>query len=439
MNKQYCVISCPIDTYSGYGARARDFVKALYELKKDEWDIQILSQRWGSTPWNYIENNKSDWEWILPLINQNNQLTQQPDIWIQITVPNEFQPIGKYNIGVTAGIETTICDATWIDGINRMNLTLVSSTHAKAVFENTIFEERHKETNQVVRQVKLEKPIEVLFEGVDTSKFYFVEESNLQKTKLVNSLSEIKESFCYLFVGHWLPGDIGEDRKNVGLLIHTFLDTFKDKKSQPALILKTAGAGSCIMDRDMMLEKINSIRNAVDSKNLPNIYLLHGEIKDEEMNNLYNHPKVKAMVNLTKGEGFGRPLLEFTTSKKPLIVSNWSGHTDFLDNEFSCMVNGEIKQIHPSAVVQNILIPESGWFNPDINQVKYFLKDVFENYEKYIDKAKRQSYKCKTQFSFDKMKELLSIIIEQVPKKQQLKLPTLKKIELPKLKKEQSI
>jgi glycosyltransferase involved in cell wall biosynthesis len=435
MNKQYCVVSCPIDTYSGYGARSRDFVKALYELKKDEWNIQIIPQRWGSTPWNYIDDNKTDWGWLEPMLNQTGQITQQPDVWIQITVPNEFQPIGKYNLGLTAGIETTICDPSWIDGVNRMNLTLVSSDHAKKVFESTCFEERDKNTNQVVRQLKLEKPVEVLFEGVNVEKFFSIEESKLQKTKLVKSISDIKEAFCYLFVGHWLQGEIGEDRKNVGLLIHTFLDTFKDKKTRPALILKTSGAGCSIMDRDTMLEKIDGIRNSIDSKDLPSIYLLHGEVEDDEMNNLYNHPKVKAMINLTKGEGFGRPLLEFAMAKKPIIVSNWSGHVDFLDAEFSCLISGEVKQIHPSAVVQNILLPESSWFNPKVSEVKHYMKDVFDNYNKYTDNAKRQSHKCKTNFSFDKMKDLLSVIIERVPKKVELKLPTLKKIQLPKLKK----
>jgi hypothetical protein len=435
MNKQYCVISCPIDTYSGYGARSRDFVKALYELKKDEWQIEILPQRWGSTPWDYIKENEEDWGFLLPLMNENNQLPQQPDVWIQITVPNEFQPMGKFNIGVTAGIETTICDPTWIDGLNKMNLNLVSSNHAKQVFQSTTFEERNQQTQQLIRQLSLQKPIEVLFEGVDLNKYFFLEDNDLPETKLVESLDEIKESFCYLFVGHWLQGDLGEDRKNVGLLIHTFLDLYKDKKQKPALILKTSGAGASIMDRDMMLEKIDAIRNSISSKDLPNIYLLHGELIDEDMNSLYNHSKVKAMISLTKGEGFGRPLLEFTTAKKPIIVSNWSGQIDFLDPEFCCMINGEVKQIHGSAVVQNMLLPESSWFTPSISETKYYMKDVFENYSKYLDNAKRQSHKSKTQFSFDKMKELLSMIIEVIPKKIELKLPTLKKIELPKLKK----
>jgi hypothetical protein len=432
MNKQYCVISCPIDTYSGYGSRARDFVKALYELKKDEWKIEILAQRWGATPWGYIKDHHEEWGWVESMINKTQQMHAQPDVWIQITIPNEFQPIGKFNIGVTAGIETTICDHTWIEGLNRMNLNLVSSNHAKQVFQGTSFEQKDQ-AGRTVNVLKLQKPVEVLFEGLDLNKYFHKEK--LEKTELVTNLDQIKESFNYLFVGHWLSGEIGEDRKNVGLTIKTFLETFKDKKSKPGLILKCSGAGSSIMDRDQLLEKIDEIKKSVPAKDLPNVYLLHGELDDSDVNDLYNHEKVKAMINLTKGEGFGRPLLEFSVCKKPIIASNWSGHIDFLDKEFCCLVSGEIKQIHPSAVVQHMLIPESGWFSANMTEVKYYLKDVFENYDNYIDKAKRQSYRSKTQFSFDKMKELLSVNLEIVPKKVELKLPALKKIELPKLKK----
>lgn len=434
MSKQYCVISCPIDTYSGYGARSRDFVKALYELKKEEWEIEILAQRWGATPWNYIKENSKDWSFLEPHINKTGQLTRQPDVWIQITVPNEFQPVGKFNIGVTAGIETTVCHASWLDGLNRMNLNLVSSEHAKTVFKNSFFEEKNQQ-GQTIRQIKLEKPVEVLFEGVDLNKYFIVEEKNLSKTELVKSLDSIKESFCYLFVGHWLQGEFGEDRKNVGLMLKTFLETFKGKKNKPALIMKTSGAGSSIMDRDELLKKISLIKGFVEDKDLPNVYLLHGDIQDEDINALYNHPKVKAMVNLTKGEGFGRPLLEFSLMKKPIIVSNWSGHIDFLSQDFCCLLSGEIKQIHPSAVVENMLIPESGWFSANVGETKFYLKDIFEDYDKYTEKAKRQAYRSKSQFSFEKMKELLSINLEAIPKKVELKLPTLKKIELPKLKK----
>jgi len=188
------------------------------------------------------------------------------------------------------------------------------------------------------------------------------------------------------------------------------------------------------MDRDDMLKKIDQIRSLVEG-NLPSVYLLHGEIDDKDMNNLYNHPKVKAMFNLTKGEGYGRPLSEFTLSKKPIIVSGWSGQIDFLDPEFTCLVQGELKNVHPSAQVPNMILAESMWFSPDINRASEYLKSVYEKYSKYEELAKRQSHISKTKFSFDEMKRVLSTYLDKIPKQTPIQLPQLKKIELPKLKK----
>ena len=351
---------------------------------------------------------------------------------MQITIPNEFQPVGKYNIGVTAGIESNLSQATWIEGLNRMDLNLVSSNHSKQVFEATTFQKQSKD-NQPLGEIKLEKPIEVLFEGADTNIYKVLDK--IPSSNLASTLNNIPESFAYLFVGHWIQGDFGEDRKNVGLLIKAFLEVFKNKKSTPALILKTSSAVSSYMDRDEILKKIQAITKTTKANSLPNVYLLHGEFSDNEMNELYNHPKVKAMVSLTKGEGFGRPLLEFSLSKKPIITSAWSGHIDFLNREFVPLIGGNLTNVHPSAA-NDWLIKESKWFTPNSNEVGYYLKDVFENYKKYTDGAKRQAYKSKNEFSWDKMKEQVDNIFTQyipdLPKKVELKLPNLKKINLPK-------
>ena len=432
--KHLCVISCPIDCYAGYGARSRDIVKAIIDLKKDEWDVKIIPQRWGNTPWGFIEDHNEEWGFLKNHFLNTPQLPKQPEVWMQITVPNEFQSVGKFNIGITAGIETTICDASWIEGINRMNLTLVSSEHAKKVFQDSKFEKRDQKTNQLLGNIQLEKPVEVLFEGADINKYKVLESKDIKTVDF-----DIKESFAYLFVGHWLQGHLGEDRKNVGLLVKAFYETFKNKKNKPALILKTSGAGSSYMDRDQILAKINQVKETVNSKDLPNIYLLHGDLSDEEINELYNHPKVKAMISLTKGEGFGRPLLEFSLIKKPIIVSKWSGHLDFLNEEFVSLIPGELKQVHPSAAVPNIILAESSWFSPDTGHVGHYLKDIFENYKDYKEKANRQTFYAKSNFSWEKMKEktneLFTKYIPEFPKQVQLKLPQLKKIELPKLKK----
>ena len=428
--KPLVVISCPADTFSGYGARSRDI--ALPLIKSGKYDVKILPQRWGSTPWGFLDNENPDHKLIKDCFLVNNQLPKQPDVWIQITVPNEFQPTGKFNIGITAGIETTICAAQWIEGLNRMNLNLVSSEHAKKVFQDSRFEKRNSQTQQVEGVIQLTAPVEVLFEGANLDIYKKLDKVDGEVDVI---LSSIKEEFNCLFVGHWLQGELGQDRKDVGMMIKTFLETFKNKKQRPGLILKTSSATSSVMDREEMLSKIRAIQSQVTG-DLPSIYLLHGELLDEEMNELYNHPKVKAFVSFTKGEGYGRPLLEASISAKPVIASGYSGHTDFLDPEMSILLPGEIKQIHPSAVVNDMLIAESGWFTIDYSAATKALEEVYKNYKKWSEGAKRQAYRSRTEFSLEKMAiKLLNMLDAKVPKPVEFKLPQLKKIELPKIKK----
>jgi len=432
MSKNTCVIYAPVDTLSGYGARARDTVKSIIELKKDEWDIKIISCGWGNTPVGFIEENP-EWHFLNPYILPTPQLPAQPDIFMWITIPTEFQKVGKYNIGITAGLETDIVPGDWVEGVNRMDLVLVSSEHSKKAFLESKYQRINNQTKQVEGTIEVTTPIEVIFEGFDTNIYKHLDKPN----KEIGALNTIPEDFCYLFVGHWLQGDLGEDRKNVGMLIKAFFEVFKGKKNKPALVLKTSIVGPSYMDRDEILKRIQQIRNTVNSKDLPNIYLLHGEFTDAEMNEIYNHPKVKAMVCLSKGEDFGRPLLEFTQSKKPIIATNWSGHVDFLNPEFVTLIGGTMTSVHPSAANQ-WLLKESQWFTPEAGQVGYHLRNIFENYKDYVDGGKRQGFYAKTNFSFEKMTEKIAEYLKripEIPKQAQLKLPQLKKVELPKLNK----
>ena len=260
-------------------------------------------------------------------------------------------------------------------------------------------------------------------------------QKNLEPKKVKLNLDKIKESFCFLFVGHWLQGDIGEDRKNVGLMLKTFLETFKNKKKKPALVMKTMSGAASIMDREDILKKIDAIRKGVTGS-LPNVYLIHGEIEDGDMNHLYNHPKIKAMVSFTKGEGFGRPLLEFSLIDKPIIASGWSGQLDFLHKDYTALCGGKINPIDKSAQVKGMLIEGTQWFDVDHNYVNHFYNDVINNYNGWVEKAKNQGKHSRDNFNFNKMKdkisEILSRNLKELPKKMELKLPGMDKIKMPK-------
>ena len=428
-------ISCPVDTYSGYGARSRDVVKAIIEM--DKYDVKIIPQRWGDTAWGFLEEHE-EWSYLLKYFFQPppNQPVEKPDIWMQITIPNEFMPNGHYNIGMTAGIESTVAPMDWVQGCGRMNMVLGSSKHSIDILKGTTFDKRDERTKQVIEKIQFNPntKTDVLFEGFN--------EDTYKKTNEILDLPEIKESFCFLFVGHWIQGAFGHDRKNVGLLVKSFLETFKNKQKQPALILKTSAGVVSYMDRDTILKKIDDIKKTVKGK-LPKIYLIHGDLLDEEMNQLYNHPKVKCMVNITKGEGFGRPLLEFTQTKKPIIATGWSGHTDFLKPDMSILLPGTLGDLHPS-VRNQWFVEGAKWFDVDTMALGKALKDMYKNYKNWTHKAKQQGNFAKENFTYTKMKEKFSKILEEnitaTPKQVPLQLPKLKKVggdnkpNLPKLK-----
>jgi glycosyltransferase involved in cell wall biosynthesis len=434
--KPLCVVRAPCATRSGYGDMSRDIIRHIIEY--DKYDVKVHSVNWGDTPMNALNENNPKDKMILDRIIKE-PLNTRPDLFVSISIPNEFEPIGKFNIGITAGIETTIAAAPWIDGCNKMDAVFTISEHSKNVFTMSKYAFQKPDGSQGI--LELTKPIEVLHNCIDTE--VFDKKSPLDKN-LSDKLNELPEQFLYLFVGHWLRGDFGEDRKNVGFLIKIFLETFKQVKDKPlpALVLKTSNAGFSLLDREELLSKIDQLKKSVvlsPGQSLPNVYLIHGELNEPEMNTLYNHPKVKAHVSFTKGEGFGRPLLEASVSGKPVIASGWSGHMDFLTQEECVLVGGELKNVHPSAAWENILLTESQWFAADPQQCANALSAVFFDYTTYKNNAYSLANRNRKNFSYESIRkktfDLLDKYVPDFPKQVPLILPKLKKIELPTLKK----
>ncbi len=438
------LITGPVATRSGYGSHARDLVRSLVAM--DKFDIHINSLRWGNCPMNALNEKDPNDKLIIDRIMTSNELSKQPDVHIQISVPNEFTPLAKYNIGVTAGIETTSPKPEWVDGLNKMDLNIVPSTFTKKVFDDVSYEKIDERTKQKVGELKSTRPMEVLFEGVDTSIF---KKTNEFSKDFVDEINKIPEKFIFLYAGHWLQGKLGQDRKDTGMLVKTFLETFKNKVKQPALLMKTSGATFSIIDRNEILEKIENIKNTVSGK-LPNIYVLHGDLTDDEMNQMYNHPKVKAHVSFTHGEGFGRPLLEASLSEKPIIASDWSGHKDFLNNKLSVLLPGALVDVPKSGLSKDYRVDGAKWFTINYQYASKIMLDIFKNQRKYNLNSKKLAIGNRVKYSLDSMTKKFDGILkkylpkfEDAPQQIDLNLPKLKKvgdtapkkIQLPKLKK----
>jgi glycosyltransferase involved in cell wall biosynthesis len=441
--KKLMLICAPVSSRSGYGDHARDLVRSFIE--HDEYDVKIFDVPWGECPRNALDKNNENDKKILNCLLPQPQVDRQPDVYVDIRIPNEFQQWGKFNIGITAGIETSAVSSNWIESCNKMDLIIVPSEHSKQGFASALYERMQTLPDgkqQKIGELRLEKPIEVLFEGTDEDFYKPLDNSSL------DLVDDIKEDFCFLHVGQWTQGGYTEDRKNISKMIKIFYESFANKKQQPALILKSNGATYSIMDREDCLKKINQIKDMFPKDwKLPNVYLLHGSLSMEEMNKLYNHPKVKAFVSLTHGEGFGRPLLEATMVGLPVITSNWSGHIDFLSETNSMLIGGELKQVPKSVVWKDIIIPESHWFEVNETQAYKAMNYCFEKYDEVKEKALNLMKVNREKFTLSKMTEKLGEILEQkisnAPTQVDLSLPKLKKIDssqpskikLPKLKK----
>ena len=442
MSKPVCLVTAPVATRSGYGAHSRDICRAL--IKLDRYDVKIWNVRWGNTPVNALHTDDPNDKIIIDRLIPTPDLPKQPELHIHIVVPNEFQPIAKYNIGITAGLEMSVVPPKWLEGMNRMNMNIVPATFVKKVMEDCKFDIHDDKTNSKVGELKSEKPIEVLFEGADTNIYKKTTEFSKD---FLDEMKNVEESFNFLYVGHWLQGNLGEDRKDTGMLVKVFLETFKNMKKKPGLIMKTSGAGFSVLDREDILNKIEAIKEGVDG-DLPNVYFLHGDLSDAEMNGLYNHPKVKAHVSFTHGEGFGRPLLEASLSGKPVIESNWSGHVDFLPKNLSILLDGSLSEVKKGAIADDFKVDGQKWFVVNYTQAVAVLKDVYKSYKKYTFNAKKLATINKSKFSLDAMTrqlgKLLDKYVPEFPEEVKLELPKLKKVgstdepakvQLPKLKK----
>ena len=420
MQKPLLVLQAPIATRSGYGDHSRDILKSLFKL--DKYDVKIVPTRWGNTPQDQINPQTEFGQKILQ--NVVTKVDREIDVFIQISVANEFKKIGKYSIGITAGVETTVAPQDFLSSGNNMDLIITPSEFTKDVLVNTSYTQVDKKTQKELGQIKLQTPVEVLFEGVDTTIFNGKSKSSI--------LDSVDTDFNFLFVGHWLAGDLGQDRKDVGMMIKTFCTVFKNlpKNQQPGLILKTSSAGFGVGAREDIAQKIKHTTKEYGDK-CPPIHLVFGDLSESELNDLYNDEKVKAKIMFTKGEGYGRPLAEFATTGKPIIVSNWSGYKDFLPEENTVYLEGELKNVHESAS-NKFLLKEARWFNVDYSKAASKIFDVHKNYKKYAKQSEGLKSNINKNFILDKMTtklgEILDKYVKVQPKKVEFKLPSINKI-----------
>jgi hypothetical protein len=251
----------------------------------------------------------------------------------------------------------------------------------------------------------------------------------------------VKEDFCFLIVGHWLKGSLGHDRKDIGMAIKTFATVFQylPKDKRPALVIKTSHAGFSVIDREETRRKIDDVLKSFGDK-CPSVYLIHGDMEETDMSNLYHHPKVKAMISFAKGEGYGRPMAEFTLTGKPIIASGWSGQMDFLPTEHSVLLEGSLTQVDESAADQ-FCMKEAQWFTVNYSNAANKIYDVYNKYNSYLEKSAGLRENTLKNFTLEKMHDKFTQLMDTYVKKQPQFVPfnapkvNASKMQIPKLNK----
>lgn len=354
---KHILVRGPVLSNSGYGVHARQIAKWLIELEEKQGNIKIHFQilPWGSTP--YIVNPDAENGLIGRILQRPFQQGLNYDLSYQIQLPNEFDPfLAKFNIGVTAGVETDVCNPAWVDSLNRMQLIIVPSEFTKKTF---------------LASGNVTVPVEV----VPESWFEEVRNAGVENNSLIEKL-DLKTPFNFLTVAQFTGSNVDNDRKNIGYTIKWFCEEFKNNEDV-GLVIKTNIGRLSKADRRNCLGILSQIVMQVKQGKGPKIYLLHGNMTNKEMVELYTHPKIKALVSLTRGEGFGLPLLEAAACGLPVIATDWSAHTEFLNLGKFIKVDCSLVPIHPSRVDNNIFVPNAKWAMPVESDVKRKIKRFY--------------------------------------------------------------
>lgn len=337
MSKRRVLFRAPVLTQSGYGVHARQIAKWL--LSRNDLDIEIQALPWGETPW--IIDDK----WDDGFIGQIMQRTVDPsgklyDATVQLQLPNEWDPkLGRFNIGITAGVESDRANPEWVSACNSMSMVVVPS--------------KHSETSLRAAGT-IKTPIHVIPEGYSSA----IAESKLTSFDDI----DFSTSFNFLIFGQVTGNNPESDRKNLFYCIKWLCEAF-DNDKDVGIVLKTNSGRNTHIDKKIITQMIEGLLKEVRKTSFPRLHLVHGDMSDSEVASLYRHPKIKALVAPTRGEGYGLPILEAAASGLPVIATSWSGHTDFLSRGKYIELAYKLEPVHPSRVDGRIFMQGAKWAN----------------------------------------------------------------------------
>jgi hypothetical protein len=415
MNKKV-LVKGPGLSLSGYGEQIRFALRSLKE--REDLDLYFLDIPWGKTGQFYSDREEREWlNFLIQKTRDHVRATNNNpgfDVSVQVTIPNEFEKIATFNVGYTAGIETTKISAQWVSKCNEMDLIVVPSFHSKGVMEKTSYTGRYEKTGEEV-QVRVKTPVEVCAFPA------------LQKTPKHLELN-LSTDWNFLAVAQWGP------RKNLQVTIVNFIKEFKD--DNVGLILKVNTSKNSTMDKIITEQRLQTVLNSVKERGQDykcKVHLLHGNLTDEEMRGLYRHPKVKAVVSTSHGEGFGLPLFEAAIEELPVIAPAWSAHVDFLyapkkikgnkikNKPHFTKIDYALEYVQKEVVWKDVIVADSQWAYAKDHSIRDSMREVFKNYGPKLSDAKKLSKVILENFNQEKQFEFfISLVAKKYEQESEL-------------------
>lgn len=350
------LFQAPIFSQSGYGSHARDVIMALWNSRK--FNLSVAPTGWGGT--STTANLPVEVLDVLGFVTQNQIRQGSEFMFIHFGVPLEFRKISPTkNIGITAGIESDKLPDGWAQACNQMDAIIVPSEFIRKLF-----------LSQGVTV-----PVYAVGEGVDTDLFRQVPGPPVQS--MCDALEKLPTEFNFLTGGMWIGQQPLGDRKGIGLVIKLFQEEFAQDLNV-GLIVKTSSMNNASPDHWLTSQKLLAIRQG---RTTPPIYLLHGEISDQELAQLYTHPKVRAFVTPHSGEAWGRMAAEAAACDLPVIATKWSGTADFLKPDVYFGIEYELGDVPQQAYAPGLFQPGMKWAYPKIESVRAQMRLCYTSYE----------------------------------------------------------
>jgi len=385
MKRKNVVIRAPLLSQSGYGVHSRQIAKYLLNRKDFVTTSQIVN--WGNTPWNL--NHDAEDGLIGRIFESSITRRTNFDVSFQVQLPNEWDTkLAKFNVGVTALVETDKCNPAWIEKINSMDLVIVPSKFVK----KTIYDTGVEVTTKVV----------VVGESYHESIDKEISDIDLN----------IDTKFNFLVFGQFTGSLPQTDRKNLFNTIKWLCEEFKDNKDV-GIVFKTNSSRATKIDKGITTSLVQQLITEVRQGQYPKIHLLHGNMSPEEVASLYKHKNINALVSATRGEGFGLPLLEAASSALPIIATNWSGHLDFLNLGSFIKLDYELKEIDKRKIDNNIFVPGLKWAEVNEEDFKKKVKNFYKNRKGIQSKSNKLAEKIKKNYSFDTISEQYNNLIQK--------------------------